>query len=58
MPKTTPNNQAVVEDLRAVYNHMNRAKGLLDREDSQQLEAWGELDQAEARLSGLPILLR
>ncbi len=59
MPTLSPEDRKVVlADLKAVYYEIGRAKSLLNRNDPQQLNAWGALDRAEARLQDLPLYLR
>ncbi len=44
---------AEIRDLKAIAEHIHRAKQLLNRHDPIQGDAWRELDRAEARLHSL-----
>lgn len=58
MPELTRERQKVIgKDLRYVAEHIETAKGLLDRKQKDQRAVWGELDLVEARLQGLSLYL-
>ena len=47
----------MIQDIKAIADHIGRAKETLDRKDVVQLAVWDELDQADARLQGLSSFL-